>query len=788
MLMFQSALTLVIRHFARHQVYPVLNLVGLVVGISSSLLVLIWVVDELRYDQYHPDNEKVFMILREVTLYDGQKFIGTTAPGPLSDYIRSSVAEVELLGQSGFQERIVINTQENSLYADINFVEPEFFNVLNLPLAKGNPANPMPDNQSVVLSERMAIKLFGTEADALGKIVTVFGSHSFKVSAIYHDPGNFSLSQDVYLPFYYHRLREASTWDDSNGYMVVKLYDKNNYTEVAQKLTTKLQEVWQSKETTVFLFPITDFNLYWNSVINQQPNTEMNYVVGFGIIGIFILVMACVNFVNLNTARAAIRAREIGVRKMAGASKTDLIRQFLTESYLITGIAAIITLALVYICMPFFNSMSGKEITFSLLHTWVWIGLIIIVITTGFLAGGYPAFLLSALKPATVLKGNLSAGLTGSGLRKILTTFQFSLSVILIFSAIIIQQQIHYLQSKNLGFDKENVLYIEPGEMASVPYEVFKTEVLRNPNVVQVTQGAASPMEINGVGDISWKENGARQTMNINNSPVDYNYFETLGMEIIQGRDFSPLHASDSNSIIITESAAALMGFENPVGQMVYYGFDYPSEIIGVVNDFHNADIHQADAPVAFYLTQNDTNLGRWKRFFVRYKPGTQKDVVVYIENLIKKLSGQSTELRFVDADFEYQFKTDIRVGTLIISFTGIVIVIACLGLYGLTLFSTQRRTKEIGVRKVLGATVPHLVGLLCRDFLKPILFALIIGLPVSYLLMESFLNSYLFRMQITAWPFLLTIVVLAVLAGITVSIHSIQAAQKNPAEVLKAD
>jgi len=787
--MLKSVLTLVIRHFARHQVYSVLNLIGLVVGITTSLLVLIWVVDELQYDRYHPDNEKVFMVLRDVKLQDGQPFIGTTSPGPLADYIRNSVPEVELLGQSGFHERIGVSTKENALYADVDFVEPEFFKVLNLSFTKGNPTNPMPDNQSVVLSEKMAVKLFGTEEEALGKVVTVFGSYSFNVSAIYHNPGNSSLAQqDLYLPFYYHRLREASTWDDSNGYMFVKLYDKNNYTNVAQKLTNKLREVWQSEGTTVFLFPITDFNLYWNSVVNQQSSTELNYVIGFGTIGIFILVMACVNFVNLNTARAAIRAREIGVRKMTGASRADLIRQFLTESFLVTGAATIIALILVYVSMPFFNSVSGKEITFSLLHTWVWMGLILIVVMTGFLAGGYPAFLLSALKPATVLKGRLSAGLTGSGLRKILTTFQFSLSVILVFSTIIIQQQIDYLQNKNLGFDKENVLYVEPGQMTSLSYEAFKTEVLRNPNVVQVTQGAASPMEINGVGDIFWKAGGVRQTMNINNNPVDYNYFETLGIKIIQGRDFSPLHASDSNSVIITESAAALMGFENPIGQMVYYNFDYPSEIIGVVNDFHNANIHEAGAPVAFYLTQDDAALGRWKRFFIRYQPGTQKEVVVYIENLIKELSGQSAEIRFVDADFEYQFRADTRVGVLVMVFTSIAVIIACLGLFGLTLFNTQRRTKEIGVRKVLGATIPNLVILLCRDFFKPIFMAFIIALPAGYFLMDNFLNSFLFRMHISAWPFLITTIVLLVISAITVSAQSIQAAQRNPAEALKTD
>ncbi|MBN8576080.1 MAG: ABC transporter permease [Cytophagales bacterium] len=781
-----SVFKMVIRHFARYQVYSFLNLTGLVVGITTSMLVLIWVVDELQFDRYHPANEKVFMVLRDVTLHDGQQFIGKTTPGPLADYIRASIPEVELVCQTGFRERLTVSTKDINLYADVDFVEPEFFSLVNFPIVHGHPKNPMPNNQSVVLSEKMAAQLFGTKSEALGKEIIIFGSYHFTVSAVYHDPGNSSLSQDIFLPFYYHRLREGSTWDDSNEYILVKLFDKQSHTEVAQQLTTKLHEVWQSKGTIVFLFPLTDFHLYWNAVVNQH-GSEINYVVGFAAIGLFILLMACVNFINLTTARAAIRAREIGVRKIAGASRANLIGQFLTESFLNTFIATGCALVLVYLCMPLFNSVSGKELMFSSLPVSVWVGLFVMALITGLLAGGYPAFLLSALKPATVLKGNLFAGLTGAGLRKGLIVFQFGLSVILVFSAIIVHQQIRFLQNKSLGFDKENVLYIEPGQMA-LPYPVFKTELLRSPHVTSVTQAAASPMEINGVGDISWKLNGARQTMNINNNPVDYDYFATLGIKIVQGRDFSPLHASDSNAIIITESAAALMGFDNPIGQMVYYNFDYPSEIIGVVNDFHNADIHQAGAPVAFYLTQNDYNLGRWKRIFIRYKPGAQKEIATRVENLVKKLSGQSTEIRFEDADFDHQFRADERVGILVFVFTCIAVLIACLGLFGLTLFNTQRRTKEIGVRKVLGASVPDVVLLLCSEFFKLIVVALVLALPISYYLMDSFLNAYLFRITISLLPFAVTVVILLFLAAATVSIQSVQAAQRNPADALKTD
>lgn len=789
--MLRSVLTLVIRHFTRHQVYSILNLTGLVVGITTSLLVLIWVVDELNQDRYHPDTERVFMVLRDVTLQDGQKLIGETTPGPLADYIKASIPEVEIVSKTGFGERLAITPvadEFKSIYADVSIVESEYFKLFSLTFIKGDLNNPFPDNQSIILSDNLAKSLFGSEDEAMGKVVSIYDSFSFKVAGIYHLPENFTFQTEAYIPFFYHQMMELSTWDDSNAYLYVKLVEGKTPEAVAAKLTSKIHEVWPTKGTTIFLFRQTDFHLYWETVVSGQPSSKVRYIVGFAIVGLFILAMACVNFINLATARAAIRAREIGVRKMSGATRTDLIKQFLAESFAITLIATGFALLLVYLFMPFFNSLTGKNISFSVFDTPVWIGLLVITLVTGLLAGGYPAFLLSAMKPASVLKGSLFSALTGSGLRKSLIVFQFTLSIMMIFGITVIQQQISYLRNKNLGFDKNNVLYIEPGLLNSLPIDVFKTEVLRNPNVSFISEAAASPMEINGVGDISWKIDGTTQTMNINNNPVDHNYLPALGIEIILGRNFSPDRASDSTAVIITESAANSMGFENPIGQFVDYGFTSKSEIIGVVKDFHNANIHDAIAPVAFYLG-NENTFGRWKRIFVRYKPGTQIEVVKYVENLIKKLSPDlPLECRFVDQDFENQFRGDTRIALLTLFFTFIAIAIACLGLFGLTLFNTQRRTKEIGVRKVLGATIPDIIVLLCREFFKPIFLAFIIALPLAAYIMNGFLESYLFHINISIYPFVITIIAILVLAGVTVSIQSLQAARKNPTDALKTD
>jgi ABC-type antimicrobial peptide transport system permease subunit len=785
--MLRSVLITAIRHFSRHQVFSIISLSGLVLGVTAAMLLFIWVADELNYDRYHPDNDRVFMILRDVQLLDGQKFIGETNPGPLADYIKSSVPEVEEMCQMGFNERLLLSTKNEAIYADGSFAEPTYWDVFNLDLVEGNRKSIFSDNQSIALSRKVAEKIFKGEK-ALGNVVSINNQAEFKVTAVYDIPENSSKADGFILPFSLHRQREISTWDDSNGYIYVKLLDPATRKSVEEKLTAKLHQVWETKGTRMFLFPLTDWHLYWNYVVLLQPTSRMLYVVAFSIVGFFILVMACINFINLSTARAAVRAREIGVRKMSGATRPVLIRQFMTESFFITITAVSFSVLFVYLLMPLFNTITGKDLAFTLTDPKVAFGIVIIILITGILAGGYPAFLLSSLKPATVLKGNLYSALTGGGLRKGLVVFQFGLSVILIFSAIVIQQQIDYLRSKNLGFDKDNVLYVELGQYPELSAEVFKNEALQNPNIQNVAQAAATPMEINGIGEVSWRIGNSTQTMNINNNPIDYDYLQTLGFKFVAGRNFLPDRASDSTAVIITKTTASLMGFNDPIGQVGDFGFYSESEIIGVVEDFHNADIHDATAPVFFYLG-NELTWGRWKPIFVRYKPGTQREVIMHLNEVGRKLSlNRPLEFRFVDQDFEYQFRRDNRIGTLSICFTVIAVIIACLGLFGLTLFNTQRRTKEIGVRKVLGASVLQVVVLLCKDFSRPILLALVVSLPVAYYLMNDFLMAYRFHTEITMASFFLTGFVLIVLALLTVLYQSIQAAQKNPVEALKTE
>lgn len=780
--MLRSVFLLVLRHFARHSTFSMLNLFGLVIGISSALFLSVFVLHEININQYHPDNERVYTVLRDVTLLDGEKFVGETEPAPLADFIRTSIPEVEEIAEVGFEERLLVTAGKLNIYSIARFADHKYFSVFHIPIVEGNAANPMPNSNSASISTTLAKKLFGNESP-LGRIITVANQLQFEIKSVHEIPVAANVFEDLILPFEIHQSREIATWDDSNTYLYVKLYNPSDKEVVESKLTNKIHEIWTSKKTNIFLFALSDWHLHWNSVVQLQSQDRLTTVVAFTVIGAFILLMACVNFINLATARATTRGREIGVRKMSGATHNTLVKQFLAESVVITSIAALLSILLTWTMMPLFNFMVNMELS---LFGDPRIVIFIVLITLGvaLLSGGYPAFILSSLKPASILKGQLYLSLKGGGLRKGLVILQFSLAVILIFSAITMHNQVAFLKSKDLGFDRYNVLYIEPDINARFNAEAFKKEAFKYSNIQYVGQAAASPMEINGIALINWNNGSGEQEANFVNNPVDYDYLPALGFKIIKGRNFLPALASDSSAVIISESAAKMLGFDDPIGKIIQ--LDDKSEIIGVVKDFHNADIHSAPMPVIFYL---GSDFGKWARIFVRYQPGTQKEVVEEVEMLARKIApGFPTEIHFVDQDVESQFKRDARTEAIFIAFTIVALALASMGLFGLTLFTTQRRSKEMSIRKVLGASVPELTVMLCRYFFIPLVISLAIALPAATWVMNQFLSTYYFHTDIGTLTFVITAIGIFILAFASIGYQSLKTAMQNPANTLKAE
>lgn len=774
------------RHFRLHSTYTALSLGGLVIGLTTTLLIFLWTFDELSYDRHHPDNARVFQVMLNAKEADGHIETIEETPHLLAEYLKSEVPEVEVVCRTGYWERLLISNGDKAAYFDGRFADPTFVSVFNMKLLSGDAASPLPDNHSIILARTTANLLF-ENGDALGKTVKINEDMEVKVSGIFEDhPRTSSLSEEFLMPIYYHLHEKEDSWRNTNVATYVKLREADAAPKVTETIKDKINQELKSGETSLFLFAITDWRLHYRFVDGKISGGRIEYVIAFSLVAVFILIMACINYMNLATARAAMRAKEIGVRKMSGATHKTLVRQFLAESLTITFAASAITLLVVYLVMPLFRAMTGKPLSFDLFDPVMLSGLLIISMIAGLLAGSYPAFVLASLKPSAVLKGNLYEGLTGASLRKGLVIFQFSLSLILICAAVVIQQQIEFLRTRDLGFDQKNILYIQPGPTSDLSTEAFRAEALRNPHVQYVVEGAASPMEINGYGPAEWNGKSGAEEVLFNGASCDYDYLPALGFKFVKGRNFSRDYASDSSGYVITQRAAEIMGFDDPIGQRIT--FEEPGTIIGVIEDFNNANIQETTAPVIFYLGNKET-FGRWKRIFVRYEPGSLTEVMEHLKAVHEKLQpGIPPEFGFLDRDFESQFRSENLLGRLATAFTVIAVSIACLGLFGLTLFSTQRRTKEIGVRKVLGATIPGLVMMFCKDFSRPVMLSIVVAVPVAYWLMEQFLQRYPLHLKMPWASFAITSVALLGLALLTVSYQSLRAARQNPVEALKTE
>jgi ABC-type antimicrobial peptide transport system permease subunit len=487
------------------------------------------------------------------------------------------------------------------------------------------------------------------------------------------------------------------------------------------------------------------------------------------------------------TASAAKRAREIGVRKMTGATQYVLIRQFLTESLTMTFIATFISLLVAYLLLPFFNQLTNVELSISLTNPILLGGLLSIALLTGLLAGSYPAFLLASLKPAIVLKGNSHTALTGAGLRKALAIFQFTLSIILIFSAVVMRNQTNYLLKKDLGYDKNNVINIWLQPDFNIPLQSFKSEIAAHASVLSAGLGGASPMEVNGYSEVRWPGKSDGNPILLNGASADHDVLPTLKLEFVQGRNFSPEFPSDSSGFVINQKAAALLGFDDPIGQTITYTMfgEQEGKIIGVIKDFHNEDIHAPMDPVIFTFGPEKY----LNNLFVRYADGHLEEALNHIKTVFNKFQpGIPLPYSFLDSDFEDQFYQEKLLGNLSVWFTIIALIIAGLGLFGLTMFNAQRRTKEIGVRKVLGASITQVLILLFQDFFLPVMISFLLAFPLAYYLMEQFLEGYAFRIDIPVMTFILVGIATIGFVMLTVSYQSFQAAMKNPVESLKTD
>lgn len=777
--MIASILALTLRKFFKNLSYSFVIMSGLVVGITTVILVFLWATYELDFDRYHPDNERVFVVLTNEAV-DGDIQTSEETPVPLADYLATSIPEVESFTRMdntrsllGYGPKVL---QKYGVYADTGY-----FKVFQPVMISGDATQLLPDNQSIVISRALAQLLFG-DTDALGKIIMLDRANEFRVTGVFSGfPENSSLhSYEFVLPFHA-KPREEDEWQ--NYY--VKLNAADACKTVEKKIDARFREFFGNENATSLLFSLTDWRLHWSFENGKISGGRIVYVIIFSVTALFILVMSAINYVNIMTASAAKRAREIGVRKMTGATQRTLIGQFMAESLFTTLVATLVSLGMAYLLLPLFNLITGAKLSMSLTDPKLLLGLSGIALFTALVAGSYPAFLLSSLRPALILKQNAMPALTGATFRKSLVVFQFALSVILIFSAVVMRQQTTYLLKKDLGFDKNNVIniWLPP----DLPLQNFKEEILDHASVLSAGLGGASPMEINGYAEVRWAgKRGEGPTM-LNGVTCDHDMLSALRFEFVQGRNFSRQLASDTAGFIINEKAADLLGFSDPVGQTITYTMfgEQQGTIIGVVKDFHNEDIHAPMDPVIFTLkTEKELN-----NLFIRYADGQLDQALAHGKAVFDKFQpGIPLPYSFLDSDFERQFYQEKLLGNLSVWFTVIALVIAGLGMLGLTMFNTQRRTKEIGVRKVLGASVPQILVMLCSGVVRPVLISFVLAFPLGYYLMEKFLEGYAFRISVSAITFILVATAMIGFVLLTVLYQSFLAAVKTPVESLKTE
>lgn len=786
--MLKNHLKVALRNVGRNKVFSFINISGLAIGMACCILILLWIQDELSFDRFHRYANRLGRVVAEVE-YSGQRPWAVTE-APLSQALNKEYPEIAQATRIQLGSRFRVRHGEKQFNEEHNiFAEPAFFDMFSFPFLKGNPETALNGKRSVVITEKMAQKYFGAE-DPLGKTLNFNGKIDFQVTGVLQNiPKNSHLQFDFILPFSLleNLGQDIHNWGNSNFFTYVLLDKNTSVEEASQKISGYLGTIDPENNTQLFIQPVSRIHLFSNFEYDALAanNSDHKYIFIFASIAMFVLFIACINFMNLTTARSSSRAKEVAMRKVVGAERNDIIRQFFGESLFFSFVAFGFALALVFLFLPVFNDLSGKRLAVDFTgNILIPIGLIGIVFFTGLLSGCYPSLYLSSFQPGKILKRTLSANPRGSVFRKVLVVVQFSLSIILIIGTTVVHKQIDYMRNRKLGFDKENLIYMPLAGRIRPQYETAKNELLRNVNIVSVTASSNLPSFGRNwsTGNLDWEGKNPEETIFMQGVDVDFDFFETFGMEIKEGRHFSKEFAADENSgVILNETAINAMGIQSPIGKRFSIG-DWQGTIIGIVQDYNFKSLHNKIEPLILVMANRQLN-----HMFVRIKSQDMSDTIKFLRRQWERYNPQYPfEYSFVDTLLGNMYRNEEKVKTLFNYFTFLAIFISCLGLFGLAFYLTEQRTKEIGVRKVLGASVPRIVMMLSKEFLKWVLIANIIAWPAAYFFMDKWLQNFAYRANIKIGTFLLSGATALVIALLTVSYQSIKAAIVNPADSLR--
>ena len=779
--MFKNYFKTAWRNLLANKTSAIINIGGLAIGLATAVIILLVIVDEFSYDKFNTNLQDVYLLMKNQKKVDGIS-TGDATAGPVAAIIRSNMPETKYVARVSYFDNSVIKIKDKALYASGIYAEPDLFRMMTFPPVEGDPVNALNAGSEVVITEAAALKFFGSK-NVIGKQI-VLDKNPFIVGAVVHDiPSNSTIQFEAAFPFSYFEQHNdwLSKWDDNRIQTWVQLKPASKVALLNQKLTTLLQTRSNDKSVSLFAYPFARLHLY-GGFNNGKPNGgEIDALMLLAALGVFIILIACINFMNITTARSERRGREVGVRKVLGASRKRIIIQFLCEAILITSIAMLLATVLARLCLPYFNQLARKNIDFNFYDGKVWTLLTATGVFTALVAGSYPSFFLSSFTPIKVLKGSF-INKKGGGLRRMLVTVQFIISIFFIVATIIVYKQINFVHNRPIGYDQDNLVDINATGDLNGKFDLFKNELKKINGVISVSAGNDNLINFGGgVTGIDYPDKIPGEDISVITSNVSYDWTKTMQIPILEGRDFNPSFGTDSNACIINEAVIKKMNLKEPVvGDMIG-----GKPVIGVFKDFVYNNPSGIIAPMVISFQQNS-----FPHFFVRIANNNDWHITLSkIEAVSKKLNPDYPfDFSFVKDNYQERFKEWNSWGFMTTLFTFMAVFIAALGLFGLASFVAERRSKEVSIRKVFGADSKAIWLLLSQDFFKPVLIATAIVVPLSIVISYKFLLNITYHTPLEWWMFVLAIAATMLIALLTISFQSIKATLANPVKSLRTE
>lgn len=788
--MLKNYILITFRNLLKNRIYSFINIFGLAIGLTCSILILLWVQDEMSYDTFHPKADRLYQVWLQA---QWEEEIGSQQALPLPTYeaLKTANSYIERVAVSDWGSDHLLTVGENPIIKKGYFVSEEFLAMFEFPILQGGErVSLLDDPSSIVITESTARALFDRE-DPIGKVVRVDDKHELQVTAVLEDiPSNSSLEFDYLLPwklnatFDYVKNSHEGNWDNHSWQVYAELNDPAAKEEVDNSIRDIVFENGSMDfKREIFLYPLDRWRLHSSFENGVEEGGMIEYVQLFTIIAIFILVIACINFMNLSTARSERRAQEVGVRKSMGSSRRELVLQFMGEALFISVLSFLIAVLFTELALPFYNDLVDKQLAIDFSSWKFWLASVAVILTTGLIAGSYPALYLSSFQPVKVLKGTLKVGKGASTPRKVLVTLQFGFAMLLIVGAIVIYQQIQLVQNREIGYQQENLIYVNGNDELKDNYEVLKNDLLQSGLVTSMTRSNSPITNIYSNNFLGWPGKPEEQRVIFTTIVAGYDYTETMGINVLEGRDFSEDFASDSSAIIVNKAGMEIMQLEDPIGtQLDLWG--EKRTLIGIVDDVLMGSPYQPVSPM--FMIMDDWGSGYTLRLSESNNLSGQLAEVKDVFN--KYNPAYPFEYAFADVEFQEKYETINLTKSLANLFTILALLITGLGLFGLASFTAEQRTKEIGIRKVLGASIPSIIALMSKDFSRLVIIAFVISTPIAWWALNQYLERYTIRTDIHWWIFPLTGLAALVFALTFVTTQALRASRTNPAKALRSE